>query len=79
MIRVHKVGEFYFEYWLEEGERLLVQRLLGLPARQPVIMIVTIIHKGLDSEDLHAKFTEDTARDGDDTADLFECADPDHI
>lgn len=58
MIEVRKVDGDYFEYWLEEGERLLVLRLLGIPRPDPAIVIVTVIRKGLDSRDLHARFTE---------------------
>lgn len=76
MITVRKVDGDYWEYWLEEGERALIKRLLGIKY-DSVIMIVTIIRKGLDSRDLHTKFTEERTPD-DDTADLFECRDADH-
>lgn len=79
MIAVKKVGEFYYEFWLEEGERTLMQRMFAIPQSDNCIVVVTIIRKGLDTRDLHAKINEA----GDDSryveADLFECSDPDHI
>lgn len=78
MITVNRVGDDYQEIWLEEGERELAKRLFKIKW-DSVIIIVTIIRKGIDSEDLHAKLTEDKARDENEGADLFACADPDHI
>jgi len=58
MIAVKKVGEFYYEFWLEEGERRLMQRMFALPPTDNCIVVVTIIHKGLDTGALHGNFEE---------------------
>ena len=76
MIAVKKVGEFYYEFWLEEAERKLVKRMFALPGGDNCIVVVTIVQKGLDSGDLHARFNADS---GDASqGELLECADVDH-
>jgi len=76
MIAVKKVGEFYYEFWLEEGERKLMQRMFAIPQTDNCIVVVTIIRKGLDIRDLHAYTPADTGGDAD-SPDLFNCSDPD--
>jgi len=78
MIEVNRVGGDYVEFWLEEGERELVKRLFKIKW-DSVIVIVTIVRKGLDSEDLRCKTHSPPEPTDDDTADLFaRCDDPDH-
>jgi len=55
MICVKRVGNDYLEYWLEEGEQELVKRLFKVPW-DSVMVIVTIVRKGIDSGDLRNNF-----------------------
>lgn len=77
MIAVKKVGEFYYEFWLEEGERQLMQRMFAIPSTDNCMVIVTIVRKGLDTRDLQPNVLQ-PGTTHDDTGYLFECHDIDH-
>jgi len=73
MLILKKVGEFYSEFWLEDAERALIGRMLGVKSDN-VIMIVTVITKGIDTHDLRTEITSNREPIHDETNDLFaEC------
>lgn len=78
MIAVKKVGEFYYEFWLEEAERKLMQRIFALPQNDQCIIVVTVVNKGLDSRELSTKFQAERAADDESYEFNFECHDEDH-
>lgn len=74
---ITKVDDGYLEIELEGHDRLRALQHLGISAIGVCKLTVTIVRQGLDYDDLHRKFLEDT-RGGDSDDGQFECFDPDH-